>query len=139
MFITWKAVYTDWKQMQESTNTSKYSNESAENIHPIINSVLTYPAIQRKVISNKLKAQQLSKHLKNAKALSILQQKEEEKRRKEIIKEARRQKKNLKTTSKNMKKLTKTIKEIPASSKITQRKSNRPRKKSRVVLENNHL
>ena len=93
MFVAWKALYTDWEQMQESTNTSKYSNESAENIHPIINSVLTYPAIQRKVKSNKLKAQQLSKHLKNAKALSILQQKEEEKRRKEIIKEARRQKK----------------------------------------------
>ena len=75
----------------------------------------------------------------NAKALSILQQKEEEKRRKETIKEARRQKKKSKATSKNIKKLTKATKEIPASSNITQRKSNRPRKKSRVVLENNDL
>ena len=35
----------------------KYSNESAKDIHPIINSVLTYPTIQGKVKSNKSKAQ----------------------------------------------------------------------------------
>ena len=27
LFIAWKALYTDWKQMQESINTSTYSNE----------------------------------------------------------------------------------------------------------------
>ena len=57
LLIAWKALYTDWKQIQESTDTSTYSNESAEDIHPIINLVLTYPAIQRKAKSNKSKAQ----------------------------------------------------------------------------------
>ena len=56
LFVAWKALYTDWEQMQESTDTSTYSNESAEDTNPIISSVLTYPAIQRKVKSNKLKA-----------------------------------------------------------------------------------
>ena len=69
------------------------SNESAKDIHPVINSVLTYPTIQRKAKSNKSKAQQLPKHMTTTEALSILQQKEEEKHRKELIKEARRQKK----------------------------------------------
>ena len=78
MFIAWKALYTDWKQIQESTDTSTYSNESAEDIHPIINSVLTYPAIYRKAKQNKSKAQQLPKHMTTAEALNILQQKEEE-------------------------------------------------------------
>ena len=45
-----------------------------------------------------------------AEALSTLQQKEEEKRRKEVITEARGQKKFQKTTSKNIKKLTKATK-----------------------------
>ena len=93
LFIAWKALYTDWKQIQESIDTSTYSNESAEDIHPIINSVLSYPAIQRKAKSNKSKAQQLPKHMTTAEARSILQQKEEKKRRKEVIKEATRQKK----------------------------------------------
>ena len=93
LFIAWKALYTDWKQIQESIDTSTYSNESAEDIHPIINSVLTYPSIQRKAKSNKSKAQQLPKHMTTAEALSILQHKEEEKQRKEVIKGARRQKK----------------------------------------------
>ena len=74
-----------------------------------------------------------------AEALSILQQKEEEKRRKEVIKEARRQKIFSKTTSKNIKKFAKTTKEIPAPSNIPQRKSTRPRQKSKVVLENDDL
>ena len=73
------------------------------------------------------------------KALSIFQQKEEEKQRKEAIKEARIQNKISKTTSKNIKKLTKTTKEIPVPSNIPQRKSSQPRKKSRVVLENEDL
>ena len=92
LFIGWKALYTDWKQIQESIDISTYSNESAKDIHPIINSVLTYPAIQRKAKSNKSKVEQLPKHITTAKALSILQQKEEEKQRKEVIKEARIQK-----------------------------------------------
>ena len=53
---------------------------------------MTYPAIPRKAKSNKSKVQQLPKHMTTAKALSILQQKEEEKQRKEVIKEARIQK-----------------------------------------------
>ena len=85
MFIAWKALYTDWKQIQYSTDTSTYSNESAEDINPIIYSVLTYPAIQRKAKSNKSKAQQLPKHMTTTEALSILQQKEEEEQRKEVI------------------------------------------------------
>ena len=56
--------------------------------------VLTYPAIQRKAKSNKLKAQQLQNITNAEEALSILQQKEQEKQRTEVIKEARRQKKN---------------------------------------------
>ena len=139
LFIAWKGLYTDWKQIQESINTSTYSNKSAEDIQPIIDSVLTYPTIQRKAKSNKSKAQQLPKHMKTAEALSILQQKEVEKRRKEVIKEAKRQKKFSKTTSKNIKKSTKTTKEVPAPSNIPQRKSSGPRKKSRVVLENDDL
>ena len=75
LFIAWKALYTDWKQIQESIDTSTYSNESAEDIHPIINSVLTYRVIQRNAKSNKLKTQQLPKHMTTAEALSILQQK----------------------------------------------------------------
>ena len=58
LVIAWKALHADWKQIQESINTSTYSSESAEDIHPIINSVLTYPAIQRKAKSNKSKEQQ---------------------------------------------------------------------------------
>ena len=78
MLIACKALYTDWKQIQESIDTSTYSNESAEDIRPVINSVLTYPSIQRKSKS-KSKAQQLPKHMTTAEALSILQQNEEEK------------------------------------------------------------
>ena len=55
-------------------------------------------------------------------ALSILQQKEQEKQRTEVIKEARRQKK-IKRNFKNIKKLTKTTKEIAAPSNILQIKS----------------
>ena len=113
MLIAWKALYTDWKQIQESIDTSTYSNESAEDICPIINSVLTYPSIQRKSKSNKSKAQQLPKHMTTAEALSILKQIEEEKWRKEVIKEARRQNFFSKTASKNIKKLTRTTKKIP--------------------------
>ena len=72
---------------------------------------MTYPAIQRKVKSNKLKAQQLPKHLKNAKALSIFQQKEEEKRRKEIIKEG------CKETKKNFKDNFKKYEEVDKNNK----------------------
>ena len=135
-FIAWKALYTDWKQIQESVSTSTYSNKSAENIHPTINSILTSLVIQRKVKSNESKAQQLQKYITTAEALSILHKKEEVKCRKEVIKEARRQKKTSKATSKNIKKLTKT-KEIPAPSNLPPRKSSPPCKKSRVVLENN--
>ena len=56
-------------------------------------------------------------------ALSILQQKEQEKQRTEVIKEARRQKKKSNATSKNIKKLRKTTKEIAAPSNILQIKS----------------
>ena len=70
-------------------------------------------------------------------ALSILQQKEEEKQRKEVIKETRRQKKFSKTASRNIKKLTK--KEIPVPSNNPQRKSSRPCMKSRVALKNEDL
>ena len=62
-----------------------------------------------------------------AEALSILQQKEEEKQRKEVIKEPRIQK-NSKTASKNIKKLAKATKEIPAPSNTPQKKSSWPRK-----------
>ena len=72
-----------------------------------------------------------------AEAQSILQQKEEEKQRKEVIKEARRQNFFSKTASRNIKKLTK--KEIPVPSNNPQRKSSGPCKKSRVALENEDL
>ena len=80
------------QEFTPKNKTKKYSNESAKDIHPIINSVLTCPTIQRKAKSNKSKAQQLPKHMTTTEALSILQQKEEKKRRKKLIKEARRQK-----------------------------------------------
>ena len=37
LFIALKALYTDWKQIQESIDTSTYSHELTEDIHSITN------------------------------------------------------------------------------------------------------
>ena len=91
--VAWKALHSDWQLIQEKINQSNFSNESFDDINPIINSVLKYPTIQRNAKIKKSKSSDLPKHMTTEQALIILKQKEDEKYRPEIVKEAKRQKK----------------------------------------------
>ena len=64
----------------------------SEDVHPIISTILKYPTVQRnaKPVRKKL---ELPKHMTGEEALNILKLQEEEKRRIELVKEAKRQKK----------------------------------------------
>ena len=92
LYVAWKALHSDWQLIQEKINQSNFSNESLDDTNPIITSVLKYPMIQRNAKTKKSKSSDLPKHVATEQALMILKRKEDEKYRLEIVKEAKRQK-----------------------------------------------
>ena len=87
-FEAWKVLYNDWEAISESIRLQSFSSKSnlSENINPIINSILKYPAVQRNKKSTKKKLD-LPKHMSGKEALEILKLQEEKKRRVELVKE----------------------------------------------------
>ena len=123
---------------QEKINQSNFSNESFYDINPIITSVLKYPTIQRNAKPKKSKSSDLPKRMTTEQALIILKWKEDKKYHLEIVKEAKRQKREHNINIKNNKKaLPKTQGSIQAKKPV--RQSKRPHKKSRRVLENEDI
>ena len=91
LYIAWKILHNDWIHINEQIQTSGFDEPSSlsEDIERVVNSVLKYPIVER----NSRKKTDLPKHMMSKNALKILKLQEEEKRRVEIVKEAKRQKK----------------------------------------------
>ena len=106
--------------------------------YPINTSVLKYSTIQRNAKTKKSKSSDLPKHMTTEQALIILKRKEDKKYRLEIVKEAKRQKREHNVNIKNKKKaLPKMQGSIQANKPVSQ--SKQPQKKSRRVLENEDI
>ena len=134
LFEAWKVLYNDWEAISESIRLQSFSSKSnvSENINPIINSILKYPAVQRNKKSTKKKLD-LPKHMSGKEALEILKLQEEEKRRVELVKENNRQKRiNQQAENKDAGKNVKAKKSVG-----TKRNPSRTIKKRRFLEESN--
>ena len=82
----------------EQIQTRNFDEQSllSEDIEPIVNSVLKYPIVERSS-GKPWKKTDLPKHMTRKNALKILKLQEEEKRRIEIVKDVKRQKKPIKS------------------------------------------
>ena len=94
LYIAWKILHNDWIHIKEQIQTSGFDEHSSlsEDIEGVVNSVLKYPIVERNSRKPRKKTD-LPKHMMSKNALKILKLQEEEKRRVEIVKEAKRQKK----------------------------------------------
>ena len=117
------------KIRSESFNATNSFNDD---INPILQSILTYPIIKRKPKKTK-KTLELPHHMTSEESMRIFMLKEEEKRREEIAKEARRQKRleNAKKSKGKPKK-----RKISKTTEVrSERKSRRTVKKPRYLVE----
>ena len=124
LYIAWKILHNDWIHIKEQIQTSGFDEPSSlsEDIERVVNSVLKYPIVER----NSRKKTDLPKHMMSKNALKILKLQEEEKRRVEIVKEAKRQKK----ITKSLQTKNKTVsKENVSELFIPSRRSTWPKKK----------
>ena len=93
LYNAWKGLYEEWQDIKKAIELENYSSQCSltESADPILNSILTYPTVQRKAKPARKKLE-LPKHMTCEEALKILKLKDDEKRNADIAKEARRQK-----------------------------------------------
>ena len=93
LFIAWKALKLKQASMEEAIGEASFSKSSLnEDLCPVIENVLKYPEVAKKE-SKVRKKLDIPRHMTSEAALKILEAQDLEKRRKELLKEAKRQKK----------------------------------------------
>eukprot|EP00112_Aurelia_sp_Birch-Aquarium-sp1_P002049 Seg1223.3 transcript_id=Seg1223.3/GoldUCD/mRNA.D3Y31 product="hypothetical protein" protein_id=Seg1223.3/GoldUCD/D3Y31 len=93
LFIAWKALTLKKTSMEEAIGEASFLKSTLnEDLCPVIESVLKYPEVAKKEKKVRKKLD-LPRHMTSEAALKVLEAQDLEKRRKELLKEAKRQKK----------------------------------------------